>query len=336
MIKRVLSLLGAAFLALSIWNSCTDEIQVTVDRPLDKPIIFCLLNPNDSVQYLRLQKIFLGETNAAETARITDSIYYSEASVMIREIGPGQVARDIPMTPTFDRIKEDGLFATAGHYVFETREPIRSGYRYELTVELPDYDQVIHSEAVPFSELEVTGINRWPNGINMINARFAQTEWISVPQTETYQLTISYSYYELTATDTVKKTMNWTLPRVTSLSLTGGETMSQRIPIDEWYLRLADHITPSEEVTKRISGKFDYTWYFAGEPLESYMTQDQTTRNGLLSDYPQYSNIDHAIGVFSYRSGYTMKNLPISLYTLERLTTHPATQFLKFDGRQYW
>ena len=319
-----------------ILSSCTDEIDVQVDRPLDRPVIYCLLNPNDSVQYLRIQRIFLGNGSALETARVTDSIYFSQASVVLEEILGETTIRQIQLSPDYSRMKQDGIFATEGHYVYACHEQVQTGMTYRLTVDLPDQEKPIIAETIPYNNLEIIGVNRWPNGINMVNAKFARVSWYSLPETETYQLMIRFHYYEVTASDTTAHFVDWTIPRTTSYSLEGGEIMDVSLPINDWFLILADHIPVSEDIIKRVAGRFDYTWHFAGEPLESYITQDQTTRNGLLSDYPQYSNIENAIGVFSYRSNYEVKGYSISLYTLERLTTHPATKWLKFDGRQYW
>lgn len=323
-------------LPLIFFASCTEEVKVSLDQPLDRPVIYCLLNPNDSIQYLRIQKIYLGNVDALQTAQEADSIYYSEASVVLEELSAGTVVQQIPMTPDHSRIKEDGIFAVDGHYVFACRETVKNGVTYRLTVDLPNHDKPVVAETTPFSNIEIIGVNRWPNGINMTNAKYARVEWYSLPQTETYQLKIRFHYFDVTKTDTIARFVDWTLPRTTSYSLEGGEKISQSLPIADWFEILADHIPVSEEIVKRVAGRFDYTWYFAGEPLESYMTQDQTSRNGLLTDYPQYSNITNALGIFSYRSQYEKKGYSISLYTLERLTTHPSTQWLKFDGRQYW
>lgn len=316
--------------------SCSDELQVQLDKPLDRPVIFCLLNPNDSIQYLRIQKIFLGQENALTTAKNHDSIYYPGATVMLEEIVDGKVVLEHLMTPTFDRIKDDGIFASAGHFVFEAKTPIQTGRSYRLQVDLPDHDQAIVATTTPFNYLEIIQVNRWPNGINMTNARYARVSWVTLPMTESYQLKIRFNYFDLTATDTIPRFIDWTIPRVTSRGTQGGEVLDISIPIEDWFLLLGDQIPVDDAVKKRVASVFDYTWYFAGEPLESYMMQDQTTRNGILSDYPQYSNIENAIGVFSYRSNFEQKGYSISLYTLERLTTHPATKYLKFDGRQYW
>lgn len=316
--------------------SCTDELVVRMPVPLDRPIIYFLLNPNDTVQYLRLQKIFLGNENALLTAKNQDSIYPYGSKVTVEKLDQGVVIDQYSLEPMYDYPKDSGIFAVDGHLIYQLNRKIQTGYTYRLIVEMPDNNKIIQAETTPYNHLEILNVNRWPNGINMVNAKYANVSWISLPKTETYQLTIRFNYFDLTATDTIPRFLDWKIPRITSRTTAGGEIMNLSVPVNQWFLYLGEKIPISDEIKKRVAGRFDYTWHFAGEPIETYMLQDQTQRNGLLSDYPQYSNIQNAIGIFSYRSSHEKQGYSISLYTLERLTTHPATEYLKFDGRQYW
>ncbi len=331
---RLLSLTGI-FLLTGLF-SCSEDLVVHLDKPIDKPIIYFLLNPNDSVQYLRIQKAYLGVEDALETAKNKDSIYAYGSTALLERIEKGNVMEQFTMEPIQDYPKDSGIFSTDGHIIYRMNGKILTGSTYRLTVDVPELGKPIYAETTPYSQLEVISVNRWPNGINMVNAKFARVSWVSLPNTETYQLNIRFNYFDITASDTIPRFIDWKIPRVTSRTTEGGEIMDLSIPINQWFLLLGDKIPISDEIIKRVAGRFDYTWHFAGEPLETYMTQDQTQRNGLLSDYPQYSNIQNAIGIFSYRSSHEVKGYSISLYTLERITTHPSTKYLKFDGRQYW
>jgi len=317
-------------------TSCTDDLEVHMATPIDRPIIYFLLNPNDSVQYLRIQKVYLGTENALGTAQNPDSIYPYGSVIQVAEIEKGKVLNIYPLTPIIDFPKDNGTFATQGHLIYRMDDKVRTGKTYQLSVEMPGNDKPIVSETTPYSELEVLSVNRWPNGINMVNGKYSKVTWNSLPNTETYQLSIRFHFFDITASDTIPNHIDWLLPRVTSPTTAGGEFMYTSVPGEQWFSLLGERIPVRDDILKRVAGRFDYTWHFAGEPVETYMTQDQTQRNGLLSDYPQYSNIQNAIGIFSYRSSHARTGYSISLYTLERLTTHPATEYLKFDGRQYW
>jgi len=316
--------------------SCSNELEVHEPAPANKPTIYFLLDPGDSVQYMRLQSVFLGTGNALETAKNPDSIYPYGSNIVLQQLKDGEVIANFPLEAISDHPKDQGIFAENGHLLYKLNRRITAGTTYRMQVNLPNGSPVIEAETTPYNHLEILEVNRWPNGINMVNARFAHVKWLSLPETETYQLTITFHYYDLTSTDTIHKSVDWKLPRVTSQSTVGGEVVDMVIPIEKWFLHLADRIPVGEEIVKRVAGRFDYRWDFAGTALESYLMQEQTMENGLLTDYAQFSNIPNAIGLFTYRSHHEEKGYSISLYTLERLTTHPATKNMKFDGRQYW
>lgn len=315
---------------------CSNELEVHQGVPTHKPTIYFLLNPDDTVQYLRLQSVFLGTENALITAQNPDSVYPYGSQVRLLQLEQGEVVDQFPMEAVLNYPKDPGIFATEGHLIYRLNKSISAGTTYRMQVNLPDGRPAIEAEATPYNQLEIVEVNRWPNGINMVNAKYAHVNWISLPETETYQLTITFNYFDLTKTDTLPQSVAWKLPRVTSPSTMGGELVDMTVPIEKWYLYLKDHIPISDEIVKRVAGRFDYRWDFAGTALESYLMQDQTQNNGLLTDYPQFSNIPNAIGIFTYRSHHEVKGYSISLYTLERLTTHEATKWMKFDGRQYW
>ena len=321
---------------LLVSSSCSDDLEVHLATPLDRPIIYFLLNPNDSVQYLRIQKVYLGTESALETAQNPDSLYPYGSIITVLEIEKGKVRNEYPLTPIINFPKDSGTFTSQGHLIYRMDDKVITGKTYRLSVEIPGNDKPIISETTPYSELEIGSVNRWPNGINMVNGKYAKITWNSLPNTETYQVSIRFNFFDITATDTIPNHVDWLLPRVTAPSTEGGELMYVSVPGEQWFAHLGEKIPIRDDIVKRVAGRFDYTWHFAGEPVETYMTQDQTLRNGLLSDYPQYSNIQNAIGIFSYRSSHTRKGYSISLYTLERLTTHPDTEYLNFDGRQYW
>ncbi|MFM2157292.1 MAG: hypothetical protein RL516_2041, partial [Bacteroidota bacterium] len=92
-------------------SSCDNSLDI-LDEYKETPIVYGLLNKNDTVHYVRIQKGFLGEGNALLMAQYTDSIYYdtSEVEVTIYSLINGQQTDTILLKPTFSKQKEEGLF----------------------------------------------------------------------------------------------------------------------------------------------------------------------------------------------------------------------------------
>lgn len=72
--KLILKLL--LFLSVStVFYGCNNELDI-IDDYRETPVIYGLLNLSDSIQYVRVQKAYLGEGNALLMAQYSDSIYY--------------------------------------------------------------------------------------------------------------------------------------------------------------------------------------------------------------------------------------------------------------------
>ena len=61
-------------------SSCDNSLDI-LDEYKETPIVYGLLNKNDTVHYVRIQKGFLGEGNALLMAQYADSIYYDTSEV---------------------------------------------------------------------------------------------------------------------------------------------------------------------------------------------------------------------------------------------------------------
>ena len=60
-----------------ILTSCSNEIDITSDYK-DITVVYAVLNQNDSVQYVKIYKAFLGDEDAFIMAQSTDSFYHQD------------------------------------------------------------------------------------------------------------------------------------------------------------------------------------------------------------------------------------------------------------------
>ena len=107
-------------LAIStLLSSCDNSLEI-LDDYKETPIVYGLLNKNDTLHYVRLQKGYLGEGNALLMAQYADSIYYdtSEVEVTIYSLINGQQTDTILLKPTFSKEKDEGLFTDEKHSKF--------------------------------------------------------------------------------------------------------------------------------------------------------------------------------------------------------------------------
>ncbi len=95
-------------------------------------VIYGLLNPLDSFQYIRVNKAFVNnDNNALEIAKNPDSLFYDSLEVTLVNTVNGQV---IPLE-AYDGIQKDsGLFAYSVNTLYRMNTKIETNGMYTLTV----------------------------------------------------------------------------------------------------------------------------------------------------------------------------------------------------------
>lgn len=78
------SLCSIILTSLVLIASCEDDIDFAGEH-VETPVLFGLLDKNDSLHYVKLTRTFGGSNNALEVAQIEDSNYFQEAEIKIEE-----------------------------------------------------------------------------------------------------------------------------------------------------------------------------------------------------------------------------------------------------------
>ena len=83
-------------------TSCNNTLKVNAPYT-EIPTIYAVLNPQEAIQMIRVNKVFLGEGNANEMAQVADSINYQAGDLAVtleRFVNGNQVAA----TPTSNKL----------------------------------------------------------------------------------------------------------------------------------------------------------------------------------------------------------------------------------------
>jgi hypothetical protein len=73
-----MKLLKNSFLIVLValtFSACKNDVNLNAPYK-EVPTIYAVLNPNEDVQMIRVNKVFLSETDANEVAKIADSVNY--------------------------------------------------------------------------------------------------------------------------------------------------------------------------------------------------------------------------------------------------------------------
>lgn len=127
--------------ALIVFSSCKNDLKLNAPYK-EYPSIYAILNPQEPVQTIRINKVFLGEGNANTMAKVADSVNYpaGEISVKLQRFYNGQ---QVVATPSGNKTEivftesvittDSGPFATTQR-LYVTSDKLYTSGEYKLIV----------------------------------------------------------------------------------------------------------------------------------------------------------------------------------------------------------
>lgn len=342
--KNIVIILAAAIALLS--SSCETDFDVTAEWK-DVTIVYGLLNQNDSVHHIKINKAFLGEGNLIEYAGIQDSsTYQTKLDVTLKEVDNGNVLRTFSLDTTTVTNKEEGVFYHPEQIIYTTGEDnkvfLDDDYEYHLEIINPETGKEVTSQTYLVKAFSINKpmLNSpfYPTLHFPVNDNNKEVEWTSAKNGKLYQLVIYFSFTELTQQgDSIHRTIRWDkFADSRSIRSTGGETMRKVFKNNEFYDWLESEVPYSDpslesEVDSRYSGALDFEVTVASDIFDTYMEVYKPS-NSLIEYTPDFTNIENGIGLFSSRyqktrSFYLQKATRVNLANLiDAKFTDPNTE----------
>ena len=172
--KTLLILITLAFIV-----SCDNDLDIIAEWK-DIPVVYGILNAQDSVHYVKLNKAFLGQGDVMSMAQEFDSLHYNQEEVGLRlieyRIAGGQYieTKSIEMEPTDEFEKPlEGIFSAPDQIIYKSDASLNNERYYSAQVYDKSVDTVIASNLIPIdilSPLQVikpnpaSALNLVPNG----------------------------------------------------------------------------------------------------------------------------------------------------------------------------
>lgn len=299
--------------------SCETDFDLNAEWQ-DITVVYGILNQNDSIHYIRIQKAFLGEGNIMQMALEPDSnLYQGKLDVIIEEWSNNTLQRTLLFdTITIDN-KEPGLFFYPNQLLYYTHAEIDPAYSYRLKITNPETGKLITSETELVGDFSVvrpvarTSINfHVPANPTRIFA------WRPAKNAGRYQMILRFNYLELDldVNDTISKHLDWKSPIIKSSSLNLGGDIEIRFS-NEIFFSMVENQIPILDNVIRYPKNIELIFHVAANELSTYIDINEPT-SSLVQVRPEYTNIENGLGVFSARYDKTSVH-PIHFQTLNRL-----------------
>ena len=331
---KLLLTLGVAFLL----GGCNNDIDLTADWK-DIPVVYALINKDEPVHYLRLEKVFLDQNgNAFDAAANIDSIYYGpEVVVEILNQSTGQ--RTVLERINADEegiFRNDGVFANSPNILYKfTAEdfPLEGEQEMQLIINRGDLLEPVTAEAVVMGDIIPQAPGMPGDKLDFPMDREASIRWRSTEEIRTFDafLRINYAEQLISNPNQVEEfSVVWTMGQ--GIENDGGSQQTVlKVSGQEFYAFLAQSIQPDNDKVRFLQG-MDLIITGGGEAVENFINI-ALANTGITSaqEIPVYTNLSDGLGIFSSMSDTTVVNLVLTNASRDSLISGSITSELNFQ-----
>ncbi|MCX6227244.1 MAG: DUF4249 family protein [Bacteroidia bacterium] len=329
-LHRLLLLLAS----IPVLVSCEQELRISAAGETI-PVVYALINPDDSVHSIRLTRSFKSEGNALESARIPDSICFDTLVPRIElYTESGWKYHELVFIPKPAMGKDEGIFTADGIQVYECRANLSklliSGTRLVLNIQ-PDNGRTLISSVINYVEPPKivaprqgihTSMDFYPDPLDV--------KFEDPPEFVRYELHVQFHILNVMKDgDTVKQTVdkvfirnseNTGRPRYYSQILVN-------IPGDLLLAKVMLDVRVNPEVEYRVPGSIDLVLLTGTAAYFEYIDL-----NSMADDHggKVTTNITGGVGVFAFRYQTKVTNFFLGRLTMDSLMYGRFTRHLNF------
>ncbi|MCO6499807.1 MAG: DUF4249 family protein [Vicingus serpentipes] len=287
--------------------SCSTEIDVNAPYE-DITVVYGLINPADSVHYIKVNKAFSGTSSALDLAANSANFNYSAGvlEVTVEEHNSNGLVKSYLLTRTVDEvIKDPGIFDNSGNVLYKFIEPAineKSFYKLKIVNKELNKEITAETEIINSSKLggKITVFTFW-NGTQYSTQEISLTTGENIGKVEAV-LYFNYTEHYTTASskDSVLKTVKMSLGEKEVLT----KSLKWELKGEAFFDNIVSNVTPTSSMpffSHREVNDISLEFKIAGTELSTFMkvTAPSTSVN---QDKPKYTNVNNGIGIFSSRT----------------------------------
>lgn len=326
-LNRIKWTLGLLCGILIINTSCSTEIDINASN-LDVPIIYCLLDTEDSVQYLKLNKTYLVNTAAAITKPESDSMYFEgDVQIVLEKWIGNKPVEYIDFFKTEEVPKNPGFFPSDRNTLYKAETRIYSDAKYMLNIYIKDREKIVHGITQTIGPLRVVDpMNLEIRKVSLNNGVNYTTRWQPVEHAGIYQVVFRFHYAETENGTTTQKYFDW--PQTFTNPISDVDYLTKDISGSRFFYILADSIPVKPDVVREAL-HVDFFILSGGEEIKFYIESTQPS-SGALMERPVYTNITNGIGIFSSMATQKVLGLDLASTTVDSIAYGQLTKELLF------
>ena len=320
----------------TLFFGCSTDLDVTAPYK-EITVVYSLLNKNDNIHWVKINKAFLGDGDAFVYAQVPDSTEYTDEQLTDARVeridANGNVAATMLLHDTILLDRPEGLFTWPVHKMYYFRGDLPDGHlAYEDRYRLVAIAKGNKVEAITpiVNDLGVYNPTQNPEtemALKQNNSyQSLPIKWFTTANGRRYEAYYRFHYDEVT-TDGVfhAKSFDTFVGSVVSSSVPG-QPDEVSLNGELFYQTVANRVPQMAEpdVQQRIFRGVEFYWWIAASDLHTYL-QLANPISGIVEERPDYSNITGGYGLLSSRM---YKLVPIN--GARKTFNSPSTDELRF------
>ena len=301
-------------LAVIFFLGC--ETDLDVKAPYQKiPVSYCLLDQNESYHFVKVTKLFNGDLDANEMAKVRDSSEVDVQSIFVEELIDGNVVKTYSLQDTIVSTKEAGDFYYPDQKIYYFIEPnLNASSQYRLTVDIGGDEPAVATigliqntnvfQDVTWQRFRPPGIISFASNGDLTDLEVAVVPPTNGKRTEvnmyfTYCTKFLDGSYDI---DTIR----YELGSKVILDPENPKEQAFRLIEGTFYSRIVSEIPDADEtpnIDHRVPGIIFFDVVNAGEDLYYYMEVNAPT-SAVFQERPPYTNFENGLGIFSARTTF--------------------------------
>lgn len=326
----ILSLFASSFL-----SSCSTDVDVIADYK-EIAVVYGLLDVSQPIQYVKINKAFLGKGDAFAMAKEPDSTNFNPAdmSVILEKYNGSNFVSSTILYDTVISAPEDGNFSKKNNIIYATREVLDADFTYKLNIENKKTGYKAEASTNIIDKININvGSGTWafvaPDNKYSLGQNI---KWNSQLNGKIYEVVFRFHYKEFkNGNDTIIKSIDWIFTPQYSVNSSGGEEMKKTIKGEEFFafLKSVKSSYFSDNSFKRIAIGGQSIITTAGEDFQIYKDLNAPYSSN-FQEKPIYSNVKNGLGLFNTRITTYDFTKPLNSNTINELVNGPYTNDLGF------
>lgn len=327
--NSLIKISNLTIIAILLTSGCSEEFEYFTDGRA-KPTVYCLLDPSDSVHYLRISQSFIPEGQDWSIKPDPESLVYKESfyAYLVQEL-PAQSGKPLYFSPVDDICKRDsGYFPEDQLMLLEVKAHLKTGDRYSLYLHSPDLPGLIWATTTIIPPVRILDPDPLPGKeITILPDQGYDLRFSHPAKYAIYQPEIRINYQEGDSLFQENRSVMISLKPVFSYSESA--LVKDFINGNNFFKLLIDQLDYLPEGSRRKIVSLDLIAWAGGEEL-AILTQSEGEQNTPVGAPGTYSNLDGAEGIFSCRVSSTSFNNQFSDITINYLAKSDQTKHLGF------